>query len=98
MPTFTVILPAAGRSRRFHDKHYKKPFAPLAGKAVWLHSAERFLGRDDVKQLIVVVADEDREEFDRKFGANLTIMGIQVCSGGVERTDSIRNADRKSVV
>ena len=92
MPTFTVILPAAGRSRRFHDKHYKKPFAPLAGKAVWLHSAERFLVRDDVKQLIVVVADEDREEFDRKFGANLTIMDIEVCSGGAERVDSIRNA------
>ena len=44
MAKFAVILPAAGRSSRFHDKSYKKPFAPLANKAVWLHSAERFLG------------------------------------------------------
>ena len=41
---FAVILPAAGRSSRFKDKSYKKVFAPLANKAVWLHSAERILG------------------------------------------------------
>ena len=49
MSQFAVILLAAGRSSRFRDGSYKKPFAPLANKAVWLHSApERFLGRDDV--------------------------------------------------
>jgi len=92
MPTFAVILPAAGRSTRFRDQNYKKPFANLGGRAVWLHSAERFLNRKDVKQVIVVVAEEDREEFGRKFGANLAIMGVEVCSGGAERTDSIQNA------
>ncbi len=56
MAKFAVILPAAGRSSRFQDKSYKKPFAPLANKAVWLHSAERFLGRSDVVQTILVIA------------------------------------------
>ncbi len=92
MSTVAVILPAAGASRRFHDKNYKKPFAPLAGKAVWLHSAEKFLSRKEVKQLIVVVSDVDREEFDRKFGANLAILDVEVCRGGAERADSIQNA------
>jgi 2-C-methyl-D-erythritol 4-phosphate cytidylyltransferase len=92
MPTISVILPAAGASRRFPDKHYKKPFAPLGGKAVWLHSAEKFLNRKDVKQLIVVVAEQDREEFNRKFGANLAILDVEVCPGGAERADSIENA------
>jgi 2-C-methyl-D-erythritol 4-phosphate cytidylyltransferase len=92
MPTFAVILPAAGRSSRFRDPHYKKPFAVLGGRAVWLHSAERFLNRRDVKQVIVIVAEEDREEFGRKFGANLAIMGVDVCTGGKERADSIQNA------
>lgn len=92
MSNFAVILPAAGASRRFGDKNYKKPFAPLAGRAVWLHSAERFLARPDVKQLIVVVADDDREEFNRKFGANIAILGVDVCRGGAERADSIQNA------
>ena len=63
MPTFGVILAAAGQSSRFEDAHYKKPFAPLAGRAVWLHSAEKFLERSDVKQVVIVVAPEDREAF-----------------------------------
>lgn len=92
MASVSVILPAAGASRRFRDENYKKPFAPLGGKAVWLHSAEKFLSRADVKQLIVVVAEEDRETFDRKFGANIAILGVQVCPGGKERADSIENA------
>src|SRR5262245_16899221 len=92
MSKFAVILPAAGQSRRFHDKAYKKPFAPLGGRAVWLHSAERFLNRSDVKQLIVVIAQEDKELFDMKFGANVAIMGVQVIFGGAERADSVQKA------
>jgi 2-C-methyl-D-erythritol 4-phosphate cytidylyltransferase len=92
MPNFAVILPAAGQSRRFHDKAYKKPFAPLGGRAVWLHSAERFMNRSDVKQLIVVIAKEDKELFDMKFGANVAILGVQVVFGGAERADSVQKA------
>jgi 2-C-methyl-D-erythritol 4-phosphate cytidylyltransferase len=92
MATFAVILPAAGRSSRFRDQNYKKPFAPLGGRAVWLHSAERFLNRKDVKQVIVVIAEEDREDFSRMFGANIAIMGVDVCVGGAERADSVQNA------
>ena len=92
MSKFAVILPAAGRSSRFHDKSYKKPFAPLANKAVWLHSAERFLGRDDVVQTILVIAPEDRADFLFKFSANVAILGIDVVDGGAERADSIEAA------
>jgi len=89
---FAVILPAAGRSSRFKDKHYKKPFAPLGRRAVWLHSAERFLNRDDVVQLIIVIAAEDREYFSFKFSANVGILGIEVVEGGAERSDSVAAA------
>lgn len=92
MSTFAVILPAAGQSRRFRDKAYKKPFAPLGGRAVWLHSAERFMNRPDVKQVVVCVAAEDRELFDLKFGANIAILGVQVIEGGEHRTDSVQRA------
>ena len=90
MSHFGVILVAAGRSTRFGDKNYKKPFAPLLDRSVWLHSAERFQARDDVVQTIIVIAEEDREEFTRKFGANLAFMGIDMCVGGDQRTDSVR--------
>jgi 2-C-methyl-D-erythritol 4-phosphate cytidylyltransferase len=92
MATFAVILPAAGQSRRFHDKAYKKPFAPLANRAVWLHSAERFMNRADVKQVIICIAAEDRDFFNLKFGANIAILGVQVIEGGEHRTDSVQRA------
>ena len=91
MATFGVILAAAGQSSRFRDANYKKPFAPLAGRPVWLHSAERFTDREDVKQVVVVVAPEDRAGFLEKFGANLAFMGITLAEGGAERADSVRN-------
>ena len=92
MAKFAVILPAAGRSSRFHDKNYKKPFVPLANKAVWLHSAERFLNRNDVIQTILVISPDDRADFMFKFSANIAILGIEVVDGGAERADSVEAA------
>jgi 2-C-methyl-D-erythritol 4-phosphate cytidylyltransferase len=89
---FAVILPAAGRSSRFSDRSYKKPFAPLANKAIWLHSADRFLGRDDVMQTILIISPEDRADFLMKYSANIAIMGIEVVEGGAERADSVEAA------
>jgi 2-C-methyl-D-erythritol 4-phosphate cytidylyltransferase len=91
MRKFAVILAAAGSSSRFKDAHYKKPFAPLENRAVWLHSAERFLNRDDVSQLVMVIAPEDRESFRTKFGANVAVLGIEVVDGGPQRADSVAN-------
>src|SRR5438477_2049304 len=95
MSTFAVILAAAGKSSRFKDKNYKKPFAILDGRAVWLHSAEKFLARKDVKQLVMVISAEDREQFMSKFGANVAILGLDVVDGGAERADSIQKALEK---
>lgn len=92
MSKFAVILPAAGRSSRFADKHYKKPFAPLDNRAVWMHSAERFINRQDVIQTILVISPDDQEYFNFKFAANAAILGIQVVHGGAERCDSVANA------
>ena len=92
MAQFAVIMPAAGKSSRFKDEYYKKPFANLAGQAVWMHSAEKFLHRKDVKQVILVIAEEDREAFNLKFAGNVAILGIDVVMGGVHRAESVENA------
>ena len=91
MSSMAVIVAAAGQSSRFKDGNYKKPFAILNQKAVWLHSVERFLNRSDVKQVIIVIAAEDREDFCSRFGANLAVMGIDLVLGGEHRCDSIQN-------
>jgi 2-C-methyl-D-erythritol 4-phosphate cytidylyltransferase len=92
MPKIAVILPAAGQSRRFGDRNYKKPFASLSGRAVWMYSAERFTGRADVKQVILAVAPEDRSSFDEKFAANVAFLGLEIVAGGGQRADSVQNA------
>ena len=92
MATFGVLLPAAGKSSRFRDPHYKKPFVPLDNRPVWMHAAEKFLNRDDVKQTILIIAPEDREWFFDKFGGNVAILGVEVVDGGAERADSVRAA------
>jgi len=92
MSSFAVILPAAGKSSRFRDQHYKKPFAPLDNRPVWIHAAERFVNRDDVKQTILVISAEDREYFQQKFAGNAAILGVEVVEGGQERSDSVAKA------
>src|SRR5258708_31449735 len=87
MPRFAVILPAAGRSSRFHAAE-KKVFADLDGRAVWLRSTELFLSRHDVCQCIVVAAPEDRG----RFVAGLMNDRIQIADGGAERFESVANA------
>src|SRR5262249_13681879 len=91
MPKFAVILPAAGKSSRFHDKE-KKPYTNLDGRAVWLRSAELFVARDDVCQTLIVIAPEDQELFERRYRANILFMNVQVVLGGAERFESVANA------
>lgn len=95
MSKFCVILPAAGQSRRFHDLTFKKPYVCLENQAVWLHSAQLFLNREDVGQLIVVISPEDEEFFWGKYRAEVNVLGITVVLGGAERADSIENAISK---
>jgi len=90
--TFAVILPAAGKSTRFGDTFYKKPFAPLENRPVWMHAAEKFSNRPEVKQILIVISPEDRDDFDEKFGGNAAMMGIEIVTGGSERTDSVQAA------
>jgi 2-C-methyl-D-erythritol 4-phosphate cytidylyltransferase len=92
MESFAVILPAAGRSSRFGDPKQKKIYADLEGRAVWLRAAEPFVNRDDVKQIILAIAPDDRELFERRYRANVAFLNIKVIDGGAERYDTIAQA------
>ncbi len=90
MAQFSVILPAAGSSRRFGDLYTKKQYASLDGRAVWLHTVERFLNRPDVVQTILVIAAEDKELFQTKFAPDVAFLGVRVVTGGASRAESVR--------
>lgn len=92
MSKFAVILPAAGKSTRFSERKRKKPFIDLKGRAIWLRSAELFLNRDDVEQIIVAIGPDDLEWFREKFRPNLAFMNVEIVEGGAERADTVQNA------
>ena len=95
MPSYSVVIAAAGQSRRFQHPGDKKPFIKLNQKPVFLHSIERFQKRRDVIQTIIVIAEQDREDFFSRFDANVAVLGLDVVIGGAERSDSIGNALQK---
>jgi len=87
----SVIIPAAGASRRFGGKR-KKIFEHLKGRPVFIRSIELFVNRDDVCQVQLVVAAEDMEIMKTRYAASVGFMGVKLTLGGPERTDSVRNA------
>ncbi|MFO0875943.1 MAG: 2-C-methyl-D-erythritol 4-phosphate cytidylyltransferase [Gemmataceae bacterium] len=91
MSRVAVILPAAGQSSRFRDKE-KKVFAFLDGRAVWLRAAELFVNRSDVVQTLLVVAPDDLDLVRSRFGAHISLLGIEIVPGGSERFESVANA------
>ena len=92
MGAFAVILPAAGRSSRFGDPKQKKIYADLAGRAVWLRALDPFLNRDDVGQIILAIAAEDRELFERRYRPSVAFLDITVIEGGAERHETVARA------
>jgi 2-C-methyl-D-erythritol 4-phosphate cytidylyltransferase len=92
MGEFAVILPAAGKSARFGDPKQKKIYAELEGRAVWLRAVQPFINRDDVAQIIMAIASEDRELFERRYRASVAFMNIKVIDGGPKRCDTVARA------
>src|SRR5262249_24081000 len=70
----------------------KKIYAELDGRAVWLRAVEPFVNRDDVLQIIIAIAGEDRELFERRYRASVAFMNIAVVEGGAERSDTVARA------
>lgn len=87
----SVILPAAGSGSRF-GAPVNKIFQPLAGKEVFLWTLERFAGRPDVCQILLVVSPADAARMARRHGPALAAMNVTCVEGGATRSDSVRNA------
>jgi len=91
MEKLSVILPAAGKSTRFGGGDLKKVFTPLAGKPVWLRSAEVFSSLDFVHQIVVVLSPEDLNYFQATFSTQIEQLGLLVVPGGDQRYQSVHN-------
>lgn len=88
-----VILPAAGKSRRFVAER-KKIFARLGDQMVWWHSVHRLRRRAEVGRILIAIDPDDQEIWDQECGESLTDLAVELVQGGAERVDSVRNALR----
>ena len=87
----SAIIPGAGSGTRFgSDKN--KIFASLRQKPVFLRTLEAFAQRKDICQLIFVVSQADRPEFESQYADQFDKLGVQLVTGGATRTQSVRNA------
>jgi 2-C-methyl-D-erythritol 4-phosphate cytidylyltransferase len=84
-----AIICAAGASSRFGGKR-KKAFVDVSGRAVFLRSVELFAEHSDVKQVLLGIAEDDRELVNVKWGPNLKFFGVSIFVGGSERFDTVR--------
>lgn len=90
MAKVAVILPAAGASKRFGDEC--KIVVEIAGEPIFLHTVRRFLGRDDVCQVLLVVPPVAGDELQRRLAEELYGLDVKLVTGGATRTESVRNA------
>ena len=56
-----------------------------------MHSAQKFAGRSDVQQTIIVVSPDDESEFRQANEQVLSELKATVVAGGAERMDSVSN-------
>ena len=91
MAKVSVILPAAGSSRRFGGRR-NKILQPIGDRPVFLVTVDAFAPRPDVCQIQLVVSPDDRDEIARTFGEQLSARGAALVAGGPTRTQSVRNA------
>ncbi|MEZ6091208.1 MAG: 2-C-methyl-D-erythritol 4-phosphate cytidylyltransferase [Pirellulaceae bacterium] len=89
--SIAVILPAAGKSRRFGGSE-SKIFATLAGHPVWWHSVQRLRQFAEVDQIILAINPDDRSRWEGEFAESIADLKIELVDGGDERYDSVRNA------
>jgi len=91
----TAIFPAAGASRRmknFLGDVTNKNFLEFGGEIVLLRTLKIFSKVERVKNLIVVVAENEVDEVEKILSAEKNLKSWQIVIGGSERQYSIANA------
>jgi 2-C-methyl-D-erythritol 4-phosphate cytidylyltransferase len=91
MPNIAAIICAAGPGKRFGGKRHKQ-FADIGGRAAFLRSVELFSNREDTKQILLAIPQEDEEIVKIRYGANLTLFNVKLLIGGITRFETVNKA------
>ena len=87
MKNFAFVIAAGGSGSRMGDiSKLKKQFRILGGKPVWRWSADLAAGCDEIREIILVLPEEDFE-LANKFNN----LNIKLVKGGASRPESVMN-------
>jgi len=92
-PVFTVVVLTSAPPGLSADAG--GAFVKVDGRECLLRSVELFLNRDNVKQVLLVVAPERIEDAKARYGAHLSFSGVKVIAGGLRWMDQIIAAGAK---
>ncbi len=87
---WALILPAAGTGTRMGTRE-RKTLLRLAGRPVLYHTLDRFRGRADLAQIVLVVHPGDLLRYRRMMAALAAAGVTDVVPGGERRQDSVEN-------
>ena len=70
-------------------------YVKIDGREALLRSVELFLNRPEVKQIQLVVANDDADEAKRKFGAHLGFSGVKLLAAGEKWSEQLAASAEK---
>jgi 2-C-methyl-D-erythritol 4-phosphate cytidylyltransferase len=83
-----LIIPAAGSGQRLGG--VSKPFIKLKDKPILLHTLDRFKGLEFIKEIILVLREEDIRWAIQRYEKTFKSLGVKkFITGGKRRMDSV---------
>ncbi len=86
----SVIIVSAGKGSRM-KADINKQFLKINGKEVISHTIDKFYENKNIKEIIVVVKEDEKKFFQENIIQKYGYKNIKVVCGGKERQDSVYN-------
>ncbi len=92
----SVIIPAAGASKRLGRVAVHKPYLKLKDKPILAYSLHKFLKLKELKEIIIAIHPQDQNKIKRLLAQYVLSAKkrtvIKIVKGGTTRQDSVANA------
>ncbi len=94
--SISVIIPAAGASKRLGRASVHKPYLRLGNKPILVHSLHTFLRLKGLGEIIIAIHSQDKNRIKRLVAEHIAKATprvlIKIIQGGATRQDSVANA------
>lgn len=86
----SVVIVSAGKGSRM-KANINKQFLKIRDKEVIAHTIDKFYNNKNIKEIIIVIREDEREFFDENIIKKYRYKNIKIAFGGKERQDSVYN-------